>query len=119
MKLATQIINMRNLLKLNNVDVDQHWAVTYDLTVNKLYQAFCNPTYNHFWTLENPEDIENQRIYNKRTGESASIGEISNAFLSACSSTDFATTSDNAFLEEFERFFQTKSQVAAPSYTPF
>lgn len=121
--LANHILDIRNRLKLLNVDIDQQWALLYEQIVDKLYQIYFNPGYNHFWTLENPQDIENQRILNHKTGESARIGDITHAFLSACSNTDFATTSDEQFLCEFERFFLAKLQVVVPmpfsSYTPY
>ncbi|WP_298624047.1 hypothetical protein [uncultured Legionella sp.] len=120
--LVNHIIDIRNQLKLRNVDVDQQWAITYESIINKLYQIYFNPGYNHFWTLENPQDIENQRIHNQHNGQCISIGDIANALLTACSNTDYETTTDEQFLREFEHFFLSKLQVEPPmpqTYSPF
>ncbi|CDZ77788.1 hypothetical protein BN59_02078 [Legionella massiliensis] len=113
MLLADFLLSMRNQLTSKNIDGDLQWTLIYETTLGKLYQTYFNYKYNHFWTLENPQDIANHRLTNAATRESATLGEIANAFASAYSITDITST-NTQFLSEFDRFFKAKAQVEIP-----
>lgn len=82
------------------INVDRDWGMVKDTLINHLYRFYFNQYHPHFFSLEDPQVIEQTRL-NIDGRYMVALADIAHALLTTCDSPAF-TQSDDQFLTEFE-----------------